>query len=99
MPRPKKTPDPGAVIAGDSYIIPFEVESRLGISASTRRRWTRRGLLRAYPLGPNYQPGASNNREGNGNGSRVRYSEAEVVDLMGRIKRGELARSLKPADL
>ena len=77
-------------------MMPAEVERRLGISPPTRRRWTNRGLLRAYPLGPYYQPGPGHPRGGNRNGSRVRYSEAEVNELFERIKRGELARSPKP---
>ena len=36
----------------DRYLLPVEVEHRLGISPTTRRRWTNRGLLRAYPLAP-----------------------------------------------
>lgn len=79
-------------------MMPREVERRLGISPSTRRRWTNRGLLRAYPLGPYYRPGPGENREGNRNGSRVRYSEKQVNDLFERIKRGELAHSPKPLD-
>lgn len=82
----------------DRYMMPREVEHRLGISPSTRRRWTNRGLLRAYPLGPYYRPGPGENREGNRNGSRVRYSEKQVTDLFERIKKGELARSPKPLD-
>ena len=78
----------------DRYLVPAEVEFRLGVSPATRRRWTNRGLLRAYPLGPHYQPGPGGSR----NGSRVRYSELEVNDLFERIRRGELARSASPAD-
>jgi predicted site-specific integrase-resolvase len=76
----------------DRYLLPVEVEHRLGISPTTRRRWTNRGLLRAYPLGPHYQPGPGGNR----NGSRVRYSEHEVNDLFERIRHGALAVSPRP---
>jgi len=82
----------------DRYMIPREVEYRLGISPSTRRRWTNRGLLRAYPLGPYYRTGPGDNQGGNRNGSRVRYSERQVNELFERIKKGELARSPKPLD-
>lgn len=82
----------------DRYMMPREVEERLGISPSTRRRWTNRGLLRAIPLGPYYRPGPGGGRKGNRNGSRVRYSELEVNDLFERIKKGELARPPKPVD-
>lgn len=82
----------------DRYMMPHEVERRLGISPSTRRRWTNRGLLHAVPLGPHYRPGPGDNRGGNRNGSRVRYSEHQVNDLFDRIKNGELARSPKPLD-
>lgn len=84
--------------SADRYMMPVEVESRLGISPATRRRWTNRGLLRAYPLGPYYRPGPTGKGAGNRNGSRVRYSEAEVNDLFERIKQGELACSPKPLD-
>ena len=76
----------------DRYIVPRDVEIRLGISASTRRRWTQRGLLRAYPLGPFYRPGRSFSPEGRRNGSRVRYSYLEVEALAQRIREGELGR-------
>jgi hypothetical protein len=82
----------------EHYIVPSEVESRLGISPATRRRWTNRGLLRAYPIGPFYRPGPGPNREGNRNGSRVRYREADVNALAEAIKKGELARSPKPLE-
>jgi len=84
--------------APDRYIVPREVEIRLGISPSTRRRWTARGLLKAYPLGPFYRTGVSYSQEGNRNGSRVRYSRNEVEDLARRIREGELGRSPKPLD-
>ena len=93
--RAPETPHPDSV---DRYMMPREVEHRLGISPSTRRRWTNRGLLRAYPLGPYYRPGPGDNRGGNRNGSRVRYSEKQVNELFERIKRGELAHSPKPLD-
>ncbi|GHE67456.1 hypothetical protein GCM10018771_56630 [Streptomyces cellulosae] len=99
MTRKEKALETGSFVLDDRYMMPREVEHRLGISPSTRRRWTNRGLLRAYPLGPYYQPGPGDNRRGNRNGSRVRYSERQVNDLFERIKRGELARSPKPAEL
>lgn len=99
MTRKEKTLEVGSSVFDDRYMMPREVEHRLGISPSTRRRWTNRGLLRAYPLGPYYQPGPSDNRRENRNGSRVRYSERQVNDLFERIKRGELARPPKPAEL
>jgi hypothetical protein len=80
-------------------MMPSEVEKRLGISPSTRRRWTNGGLLHAIPLGPHYRPGPGKNRAGNRNGSRVRYSESEVAALFESLKKGELARSRKPLDL
>jgi hypothetical protein len=82
----------------DRYMMPREVEHRLGISPSTRRRWTNRGLLHAIPLGPYYRPGPGDNRGGNRNGSRVRYSEREVNDLFERIKNGALAQPPKLLD-
>lgn len=90
--RKRATADSATSESVSRYMLPCEVECRLGISASTRRRWTNRGLLRAYPLGPHYRPGVGGSR----NGSRVRYIEAEVNDLFHRIKRGEMAQSPKP---
>lgn len=98
MTRTEKKSETSSSSSPDRYMMPSEVEHRLGISPSTRRRWTRRGLLRAVPLGPYYRPGPGDNRGGNRNGSRVRYSEHEVNDLFERIKKGELARSTKPLD-
>jgi hypothetical protein len=97
MAKSNAAPDTASVISHDRYMMPAEVERRLGISPATRRRWTNRGLLHAYPLGPHYQPGPRG-KWGSQNGSRVRYSEAEVNELFERIKRGELARSRKPSD-
>lgn len=96
--KSNKAPENPHSDSADRYMMPREVEHRLGISPSTRRRWTNRGLLRAYPLGPYYRPGPGDNREGNRNGSRVRYSEKQVNELFERIKRGELAHSPKPLD-
>ena len=98
MKRAEKTLEAPSSNSPDRYMMPREVEHRLGISPSTRRRWTNRGLLRAVPLGPYYRPGPGDNRGGNRNGSRVRYSEHEVNDLFERIKKGELASSPKPLD-
>jgi hypothetical protein len=96
MATTNKASDTASAIPHDRYMMPAEVERRLGISPATRRRWTNRGLLRAYPLGPYYQPGPGHNRGGNRNGSRVRYSEEEVNELFTRIKQGVLARPPKP---
>jgi hypothetical protein len=78
------------------YIVPAEVEKVLAISPATRRRWTNRGLLRAYPIGPFYRPGPSVDQEGRRNGSRVRYLEEEVNDLAERIRNGDFTRTQKP---
>jgi hypothetical protein len=94
MGKADKSPEIASAVLTDRYMMPVEVERRLGISPATRRRWTNRGLLTAYPLGPYYRPGPGGNR----NGSRVRYSEVEVNDLFERIKRGELTGSPKPLD-
>ncbi|MCG7202357.1 helix-turn-helix domain-containing protein [Streptomyces arenae] len=96
--KSKQAPESTTTDSTDRYMMPREVEERLGISPSTRRRWTNRGLLHAYPLGPYYRPGPGDNPEGNRNGSRVRYSEHEVNDLFERIKNGALAEPPKLQD-
>lgn len=89
---------PTSIERGSHYIVPAEVEKILAISPATRRRWTNRGLLRAYPIGPFYRPGRSTGQEGNRNGSRVRYLEEEVRDLAESIRNGDLARAPKPQE-
>lgn len=96
MVQQKKGPQQSSEERAQRYIVPSEVEQRLGISPATRRRWTNHGLLRAYPIGPFYRPGSGPNREGNRNGSRVRYLEEEVNALAASIKSGALGRSPKP---